>query len=244
MIPFPSKSVQNAMWQTPVSMVSPCNSTPAASSLRRAASTSGTRARPEVGTKGRPTSSGRQVPTVRFEVSNSTKTSSGVVDSSLEELAVEPPCLCVVPRRHGHRSPPARRRSFVRLVSAVEHQVVSVRVAGRRPCDRRRYRACRRRTRFPWLPASARVASTSATLAPGARCVAARTAAEPPAPRCRDTCLRPRTRSGCARPAGGRASRRRTRGPLCIARRHGDEVEPFDLTHAVPSRRNLPSGAG
>ena len=70
------------MWQTPVSRVSPRNSTPAASSSARAAATSGTRsATPDDGTNSIPTDSGIHIPSVTLAVSYSGKTSSSVVDS-------------------------------------------------------------------------------------------------------------------------------------------------------------------
>src|SRR5439155_12507953 len=70
---FPSGSEKNAMWQTPVSSVSPWNSTPAASSCSRAFTTSGTRNAIGQGfdANSSPSASGTMIPSVTLPVSNS-----------------------------------------------------------------------------------------------------------------------------------------------------------------------------
>ena len=66
------------MWHTPVSTVSPRNSTPCASSSSLAAATDSTRsAMPAVfGVKGMPSASGYHSPSVTFGVSNSSGVTS------------------------------------------------------------------------------------------------------------------------------------------------------------------------
>src|SRR5918994_6180732 len=107
---FPSGSRKKAMWQTPVSIVSPMNSTPACSSPRRAATTSRTRsAIPAVfGSNRSPSTPGCQSPSVTFDVrTHRANPGSAPVQASRRRSVGHARCPGWEPRRRR----PARRRS-------------------------------------------------------------------------------------------------------------------------------------
>ncbi len=109
MIPFPSKSLQKAMWQTPVSMSRPSNSTPVRFELAPGFGDVRHADRdPHVcGTNSLPTLVRLQRPSVTFVVSNSGKASLGrrrLVQP--EQLPVEPPSPGRIARGDGDEVDP------------------------------------------------------------------------------------------------------------------------------------------